>query len=78
MNIAIAQGHTINGNIKTEELCEILKGIFRGGFEFYGITGAYVATNRSKMTWDENGMVQKDPVRCTVKAAGLPNPDGDR
>jgi len=78
LNIAIAQGHTINGNIKTEELCEILKGIFRGGFEFYGITGAYVATNRSKMTWDENGMVQKDPVRCTVKAAGLPDPDGSR
>ena len=63
MKKAIDAGKEIPVTISADELCEILKGQFQGGYTYEnGVTG-------DKITWDENGYVAKTAIQYIVKDA---------
>jgi len=43
-----------------DEVCEMLKEVFQGGFTFSGVTG-------ENMSWDEEGCVNKMPIAFIIK-----------
>ncbi len=62
MEKAISEGIEIPVDISASDLCEILKDQFYGDYVFSGITG-------DKITWDENGFVNKAAVKYVLKEA---------
>ena len=62
MKAAIDAGEKITPEIKAEELCEILKEQFNGGFSYSGATG-------DNITWKSTGYVDKDAIAYVIKEA---------
>lgn len=50
--------------MSASDLCEVLKGVFNGGYTFVGVTG-----DSKDITWSSNGFVNKTAVKYTVKEA---------
>lgn len=64
-------GDKVTGvTMSASDLCEVLKGVFNGGFKFTGVTGEYKDGVQSSITWESNGFVNKSAVKYVVKAAG--------
>lgn len=53
-------GDKISVTSTPSEICEVLKGIFNGGYTFSGVTGESVR-------WESNGFVNKEAVKYVVK-----------
>ena len=63
MKKAIDAGKEIPVTISADELCEILKGQFQGGYTYEnGVTG-------DKITWDKTGYVAKTAIQYVIKEA---------
>ena len=69
MKTAKANGKTINANIAPSELCDILTEVFNGEFTFGGITGKTEGNNKSTISWESTGYVNKEAIKYVVKAA---------
>lgn len=69
MKTAKANGKTINANIAPSELCNILTEVFNGEFTFGGITGKTEGNNKSTISWESTGYVNKEAIKYVVKAA---------
>lgn len=70
LKVAVSNGEKISATIHPYDMCEILKGVFNSDdFVFRGITGECEDGERSYISWDENGCVNKRPVKLTVKEA---------
>ena len=62
MKAAIDAGEKIDVTISASDLCDILKAQFTSGFTYSGVTG-------NDITWEENGYVNKEAVKYTLKTA---------
>ncbi len=63
MKKALDAGKEIPVTISADELCEILKEQFKGGYTYEnGVTG-------EKITWDEKGYVDKSAIQYVIKEA---------
>ncbi|MBR5021970.1 MAG: ABC transporter substrate-binding protein [Oscillospiraceae bacterium] len=63
MKKALDAGKEIPVTISADELCEILKEQFQGGYTYEnGVTG-------DKITWDKNGYVDKSAIQYVIKEA---------
>ncbi len=62
MKAAIDAGEEIDVTISANDLCEILKAQFAGDFSYSGVTG-------TDITWEDNGYVNKEAVKYTLKVA---------
>jgi len=68
LNKAIDDGKEITADMSATDMCEILKEVFTSdSFVFHGITGKCEGTNKSDISWDENGKVVKEAVKYVVK-----------
>lgn len=68
MKVAVANGEEITAGIAPSALCKILRNVFNSEtFVYRGITGAPEADGKSNITWDDNGYVNKLPIKYTVK-----------
>ena len=54
------EGTDITPSSSPDEVCEMLKEVFQGGFTFSGVTG-------ENMSWDEEGCVNKMPIAFIIK-----------
>ena len=63
MKKAMDAGKEIPVTISADELCEILKEQFQGGYSYEnGVTGDMI-------TWDANGYVAKSAIQYVIKEA---------
>ena len=69
LKVAKANGENITVNMAPSELCDILTGVFNGEFTFRGITGKTVGEEKSYISWENTGYVNKEAIKYVVKAA---------
>ena len=62
MKAAVDAGEKIDVTISASDLCDILKAQFSGDFSYSGVTG-------DNITWDDNGYVDKQAIKYTLKTA---------
>ena len=62
MKAAVDAGEKIDVTISASDLCDILKAQFSGEFSYSGVTG-------DNITWDDNGYVDKQAIKYTLKTA---------
>ena len=68
MKFAKANGSKIEANISASDLCEILKSTFNNDeFVFRGITGKCEGNEKSYISWNDNGTVEKEAIKYIVK-----------
>jgi len=69
MKVAKANGKEIPANIAPSDLCNILTEVFNGDFTFHGITGKTEGDNKSTISWESSGYVNKEAIKYVVKEA---------
>ena len=70
MKYAKAHGKELSTTMSPAALCEILQEVFNSDdFVFHGITGECVGNNKSNITWESTGYVDKVAVKYVVKPA---------
>ena len=70
MKVAKANGKEIPANIAPSALCEILTEVFNSeSFVFHGITGKTEGDNKSDISWESTGYVNKEAIKYVVKEA---------
>lgn len=69
MKVAKSNGKTIEANIAPSDLCDILTEVFNGDFTFRGITGKTEGEEKSTISWESTGYVNKEAIKYVVKAA---------
>ena len=68
LKIAKANGKEFDTTTSASDFCEILKEVFNSeSFVFHGITGKCDGTNKSDITWNSNGLVNKVADKYVVK-----------
>ena len=67
LKVAIENGEEITVTMAPSEFCDILTEVFDGDFTFRGITGKCENGEKSYISWDEVGMVEKEAVKYIVK-----------
>ena len=68
MKVAVADGKEITATISASDLCEILKEVFNSDdFVFHGITGECIGDEKSDITWNNDGTVNKVAIKYVVK-----------
>ena len=68
MKFAVENGTEISADISAEDLCELLKDVFQNDeFEFRGITGKTEGEEKSYITWNADGTVNKEAIKYIVK-----------
>lgn len=65
-----ASGEEITATMAPQEFAEILLAQFKGDFVFHGVTGECTATEKSTITWNDDGTVNKVAVKYVVKELG--------
>ena len=63
-------GEEITAIMSAQDMSEILLAQFKGDFVFNGVTGKCEGENKSTITWNEDGTVDKEAVKYVVKEAG--------
>ena len=63
-------GEEITANMSAQDISAILLGEFKDGFVFNGVTGKCEGENKSTITWNEDGTVDKEAVKYVVKEVG--------
>ncbi|MBQ9743662.1 MAG: ABC transporter substrate-binding protein [Clostridia bacterium] len=63
-------GEEITATMSPQEFSEILKEEFAGDFVFHGVTGECTNGQKSTITWNEDGTVNKKAVKYVVKQKG--------
>ncbi len=66
-----ASGEEITANMSAQEFAEILLAQFSGDFVFHGVTGECVNGEKSTISWNEDGTVEKQAVKYVVKEYGM-------
>ena len=69
MKVAKASGKEIPANIAPSDLCDILTEVFNGDFTFRGITGKTEGDEKSTISWEASGYVNKEAIKYVVKEA---------
>ena len=70
MKYAKAHGKELSVTMSAAELCELLQEVFNSeDFVFHGVTGECVNGQKSNISWDESGYVNKQAVKYVVKEA---------
>lgn len=68
MKVAVANGKEITATTSASDLCEILKEVFNSDdFIFHGITGECIGDNKSDISWNTDGTVNKVAIKYVVK-----------
>ena len=68
MKFAVAEGAEITANIAPSALCDILTDAFTNDkFVFRGITGKCEGAEKSYISWNDNGTVEKEAIKYIVK-----------
>lgn len=68
LKTAKANGKDVKANTSPSDMCEILKEVFNSDtFVYRGITGKTVGNERSEISWNSNGTVQKEAIKYIVK-----------
>ncbi len=68
LKIAVANGKEVTGKTSASDMCEILKEVFNSDtFEFRGITGKCEGTEKSHISWSDDGTVVKEAIKYIVK-----------
>ncbi|MBE6578053.1 MAG: amino acid ABC transporter substrate-binding protein [Ruminococcaceae bacterium] len=68
LKVAIANGKDVDANTSASDMCEILKEVFNSDtFEFRGITGKCEGTEKSHISWSDDGTVVKEAIKYIVK-----------
>ena len=68
LKIAKANGKKFDTTTSASDYCEILKEVFNSdSFVFHGITGKCDGANKSDITWNSNGLVNKAADKYVVK-----------
>lgn len=68
--VAKDNGKKFDATTSASDYCDILTEVFNGEFVFHGITGAPDATRtdgKSNISWDDNGCVEKEPLKYVAK-----------
>ena len=64
-------GKDFDANTSASDFCEILKEVFNSSdFVFHGITGKCEGNNKSNISWNASGLVEKEAVKYVVKEQG--------
>ena len=70
LKVAAANGETITATMHPSDMCEILKEVFNSDeFVFRGVTGKCEGNEKSYISWQDNGYVNKEAIKYVVKAA---------
>jgi ABC-type branched-subunit amino acid transport system substrate-binding protein len=69
LKTAKANGKEVTADLAPADYCAMLQEVFNGDFTFRGITGETTATEKSYISWESNGYVNKVAVPFQVKAA---------
>ena len=69
LKVAKANGKNVTADLSPAEYNTMLQEVFNGDFTFRGITGETTATEKSYISWESNGYVNKVAVPFQVKAA---------
>ena len=70
MKVAKANGKEIPANIAPSDLCDILTEVFNSdSFTFRGITGKTEGNEKSTISWESTGYVNKEAIKYVVKEA---------
>ncbi len=70
MKTAKANGKEIAVNIAPSDLCDILTEVFNSdSFVFHGITGKTEGNQKSTISWEDTGYVNKEAIKYVVKEA---------
>lgn len=70
LSYAKNNGKEFDTTTSASDFCEILKEVFNSDdFVFHGITGECVGTEKSTISWDSTGFVNKKAVKYEVKPA---------
>jgi ABC-type branched-subunit amino acid transport system substrate-binding protein len=68
LKVAKANGKEFDTTTSASDFCEILKEVFNSeSFVFHGITGKCDGTNKSDISWNSNGLVNKVADKYVVK-----------
>ncbi|MBE6531610.1 MAG: amino acid ABC transporter substrate-binding protein [Ruminococcaceae bacterium] len=68
LKIAVENGKEVDGKTSASDMCEILKEVFNSDtFVFRGITGKCTATEKSTISWSNDGTVVKEAIKYIVK-----------
>lgn len=68
LKVAVANGKEVNAETSASEMCNILKEVFNSDtFEFRGITGKCEGSEKSHISWSEDGTVVKEAIKYIVK-----------
>lgn len=62
-----ASGKDIKANMSAQDFADILMDEFKGDFVFHGVTGECVNGQKSTISWNEDGTVNKKAVKYVVK-----------
>ena len=65
-----ASGKEITADMTAQDFAAILLEQFKGDFVFRGVTGECVNGEKSTITWNDNGTVEKQAVKYIVKEQG--------
>ena len=70
LKIAKANGEEITVNMAPSDLCDVLTEVFNSdSFTFRGITGKTNGNEKSYISWESTGYVNKEAIKYVVKAA---------
>ena len=68
LKVAVANGKEVTADTSASDMCEILKEVFNSdSFEYRGITGKCDRTEKSHISWSEDGTVVKEAIKYIVK-----------
>ena len=67
--VAALEGEEFSATTSAQDFAEILLGKFANGFVFNGVTGKCEGENKSTITWNADGTVDKEAVKYVVKQA---------
>ena len=69
MKVADENGKTVTATTHPSEVCDILTEVFNGDFTFRGVTGECKDGQKSYISWESNGYVNKVAIKYIVKEA---------
>lgn len=67
--VAALEGEEFSATTSAQDFSEILLSKFANGFVFNGVTGKCEGENKSTITWNADGTVDKEAVKYVVKQA---------
>ena len=71
LKTAKSNGVEFDADTSASDYCEILKDVFNSSdFVFHGITGKCEGNNKSNISWNSNGLVEKAADKYIVKSQG--------